>query len=500
MSEHILLVEKTSEWKSEYPPYPVVAASDYLTNSEWANRKGLRVVNLCRNSGYLGIGYYCSLLAEARGHRVVPDIRTFNDLSRKAFYGHDLEELDRRVRRVLGRRKSGLETTRFEIVIVFGECRVSELAGFARELFIAFRAPLMKVVFERTHHWRIEAVRPVTPGQLDPANRDLFFDALQTYLGKPWRRPRTRKAPRYDLAILHDPDEAMPPSNRQALARFIKAGKAAGIAVELITRKDFGRLAEFDALFIRETTSVNDHTYRFSRRAQSEDMVVMDDPESILRCSNKIYLAELLTSNGVAAPKTAIVRPENLNELENSLNYPMVLKVPDGSFSRGVIKVEDREELDAGVKRLFNQTELVLAQEFVPTQFDWRVGVLNGEALFVCQYGMSPGHWQIINHNSGGQSPREGDHRTISVEDAPPKVVKTAIRAARLIGDGLYGVDLKETAKGVLVVEVNDNPNIDVGVEDQFLGDALYQRIISEFVRRLDQSRHAVRSGPANAS
>ncbi|MCB1738197.1 MAG: RimK family alpha-L-glutamate ligase, partial [Gammaproteobacteria bacterium] len=115
-------------------------------------------------------------------------------------------------------------------------------------------------------------------------------------------------------------------------------------------------------------------------------------------------------------------------------------------------------------------------------------------------YGMSPGHWQIINHNTGGQSPRAGQHRTISVEEAPPKVVKTAIRAARLIGDGLYGVDLKETAKGVLVVEVNDNPNIDVGVEDQFLGDALYRRVISEFVRRLDRSRHAMRNTAPVAS
>lgn len=67
--------------------------------------------------------------------------------------------------------------------------------------------------------------------------------------------------------------------------------------------------------------------------------------------------------------------------------------------------------------------------------------------------------------------------------------MKTALRAAALIGDGLYGVDLKQTADSVLVIEVNDNPNIDAGVEDLVLGDRLYSIIMEEFIRRLDQGR-----------
>ena len=51
-----------------------------------------------------------------------------------------------------------------------------------------------------------------------------------------------------------DPDEALPPSNPQALANFVRVGASLGIDVELIGRKDYARLAEFDALLIRETT------------------------------------------------------------------------------------------------------------------------------------------------------------------------------------------------------------------------------------------------------
>jgi glutathione synthase/RimK-type ligase-like ATP-grasp enzyme len=72
------------------------------------------------------------------------------------------------------------------------------------------------------------------------------------------------------------------------------------------------------------------------------------------------------------------------------------------------------------------------------------------------------------------------------VENAPREVVKTALRAANLIGDGFYGVDLKQAPNGdVVVIEVNDNPSIDAGVEDEVLGEQLYDSVMQEFLRRL---------------
>jgi glutathione synthase/RimK-type ligase-like ATP-grasp enzyme len=71
--------------------------------------------------------------------------------------------------------------------------------------------------------------------------------------------------------------------------------------------------------------------------------------------------------------------------------------------------------------------------------------------------------------------------------------MKTALKAADLIGDGLYGVDLKETPAGPVVIEVNDNPSLDAGVEDKVLGDQLYARLIGEFVARLDRRRSGKR-------
>lgn len=488
MPDHILLVENPADWKAHFPPYPVIAAKDYLTRPEYSAQSQLRVINLCRNFRYLSVGYYCSLLAEARGHKVVPSVRTIQDLSRKAIYSLDTEDIDRLAQKALGRGKIGVHPTAFEMTVFFGQCAPKEMQEVATQLFSLFRAPLFKVEFRLAGQWRIDAIKPLSLAGLAAEDEPAFFEALESYLKRPWRARRGSRPYKYDLAILQNPEEQMPPSNRTALARFIKAGKALGLEVDLIDRRDYNRLAEYDALFIRETTRIDHYTYRFARKAEGEGMVVIDDPDSILKCTNKVYLAELLAAHKIQTPKTVILRRDNFAEVEAVIGYPVVLKIPDGSFSRGVFKAETRAELEATAKNLFRESDLLLAQEFVYTEFDWRVGILNRQPIFICQYFMSPKHWKIVNHDAKG-SARHGGFKTIAIEDAPSTVVRTALRAANLIGDGLYGVDLKQTERGLVVIEVNDNPNIDAGVEDAVRGEDLYRRIMEDFLRRLDSVR-----------
>jgi glutathione synthase/RimK-type ligase-like ATP-grasp enzyme len=180
-----------------------------------------------------------------------------------------------------------------------------------------------------------------------------------------------------------------------------------------------------------------------------------------------------------------ILSRDNLAQLEEQLDYPMVLKIPDGSFSRGVFKVEQRHELNERAGRLFKSSDLILAQEYLYTDYDWRIGILDRKPVYACQYFMSKQHWQIYNHNASSRF-KEGDSRTWAIEDAPQAVVATALKAANLIGDGLYGVDLKQTSRGVVVIEVNDNPNIETGVEDQILQGMLYRHVMETFARRLE--------------
>jgi glutathione synthase/RimK-type ligase-like ATP-grasp enzyme len=59
------------------------------------------------------------------------------------------------------------------------------------------------------------------------------------------------------------------------------------------------------------------------------------------------------------------------------------------------------------------------------------------------------------------------------------------VRAASLIGDGLYGVDLKETPDGVFVIEINDNPNLEHGIEDAVSKSDLWNRLTRWFTTRI---------------
>lgn len=507
MAEQIVLVDSVAGWSERAPGVQVVPVRSYLTDPVWSARRGLRVVNLCRDMHYHSAGYYASLLAEARGHRVLPSVRTIQDLSRKALYLGGVEPLDRRARRCLDRRlasaggtgepapagalvdrSSGLAEV--NVFIAFGESSEPELQPLARTLYQAFPAPLLRVELRRRPDWRVAAIRTAGFARLPPRLQPFFTDVLSRSLQRRWRRPRAPITGRWEIAVLHDPEEELPPSDRRALAAFLRAARKEGLAAKLITRRDFGRLAEFDALYIRETTNVSHHTYRFAQRAEAEGLVVIDDPDSILRCTNKIYLAELLARARIDTPRSVVISKEELDRAESTLGFPMIVKVPDGAFSRGVFKVTDRDELERRTTPLFEHSELLLAQAWTFTPFDWRIGVLAGEPLFACRYFMSRGHWQILHHGAPAGD-REGPVESVPVDEVPDAVITAARRAAGLIGDGLYGVDLKETSEGVKVIEVNDNPNIDAGVEDKVLGAELHRRLVREFVRRLERRTRA---------
>ena len=140
-------------------------------------------------------------------------------------------------------------------------------------------------------------------------------------------------------------------------------------------------------------------------------------------------------------------------------------------------------------RELLRRSELVVAQAFMPTDFDWRIGVLGGKALYAAKYFMARRHWQVIHRDAKTGTTEDGATEAVPVEEVPEAVLGTAVRAAAVMGQSLYGVDLKETPRGVFVIEVNDNPSIDAGYEDGILGEALYRSIMSEFRRRLDR-RH----------
>ncbi len=457
---------------------------DYIMQPRETRRSVPKVLNLSRSYGYQTLGYYCSLLAEARGHKVVPTVTTVLELTRRTSYVYALAELEDTLNRTI-RRLADPPTASFRLIVCLGHPDDARFVRLGRQLFDWFRCPILEVYVKAGELWRIRKLASLAISDLGEAGKAQLASAIEAHFRQPWKTPRAKATPRFNLAVLFDPKAAMPPSDLGTIRHFERIAEGMGLGVEVITRKDFERLPEFDALWIRETTNIDHHTFRFAKRAEQEGLPVIDDSNSIIRCTNKVYLAELLHANGVATPKTVIISSvKDLPGLEAQLSYPMVLKIPDGSFSRGVAKVADRTELERMVRGMLEDSDLILAQEFMYTEYDWRIGVLDGEPLFVSQYMMARKHWQIIRHTEGGR-PIEGAFKTMAVAAAPREIVDTAVRAARLIGRGLYGVDIKSNERGVFVIEVNDNPNLVHEVEDAAERDEVWRRLAGWFLKRL---------------
>lgn len=483
MSMLLIVVDTLEDWAPYFPSGDVISFDQYLNLPDTKGR--VRIINLCRSRRYLSPGYYCSLLAEARGHNILPSLKVINDLSQRSLYQMQVPDIDEQLQRLSA--ENGVTELKFRSY--FGVAEDARLAGIARDLFERFPCPVLEIELQlRDGGWHLRRLKLISLGEIEDSHQqDLFANALDQFSLKIWRKPRPRKQSRYDLAILVDNEEKMPPSDARALKKFIKAAAKLGIEAELIGRRDLMRLPEYDALFIRRTTSIDDYTYRFAKKAEAEGMVVIDDPTSIMRCCNKVYLADLLRRQKIPAPKTEIIAAsddQTLLAVAERLGFPLVLKIPDGSFSRGMAKVEDLPALRTYAQELLKQSALVLAQEFVYTEYDWRIGVFNHKAIFACRYYMVKNHWQIYSHGKGAV--KSGGFDTLPTFEVPKPVLQVALKVSRLIGDGLYGIDIKQTGNRAIVIEVNDNPSIDSGVEDLYLGDELYLHIMEEFLRRLE--------------
>ncbi|MFW5904635.1 MAG: RimK family protein [bacterium] len=487
----LVVIENTRRWPLNVDGAEVVSARDYLTDPRFADLRNVAVFNLCRQYAYQSLGYYVSLLADARGHRAYPPVATLQGMREDALVRIVGEEFDDLVQRAL----HPLKSEEFDLSVYFGRNLARRYDRLSRALFNDFPLPFLRAHFElQGETWRLIRIRPIATADIPDDHREFVLEQARTFFARPRPSGKPRPTYRFDVAILWSPDDPFAPSDRRAVQAFEKAFHEAEMDTEVLGAQDIGRLGRFDALFIRENTAVEHHTYRFALRAAAEGLVVIDHPDTIIRCSNKVFQHESFRRQGIATPNTLLVHQRNVDQVESAVGFPCVLKKPDGTFSRGVMKVNTAEELHDLLPRLLNESSLIVAQAFTPSDYDWRIGILGGEPLWAARYHMVPGHWQIARQH--GTSTRYGNVEAVPLEEAPPPVVDLALRASALMGNGLFGVDLKMIDGRPMVMEVNDNPNVEVGYEDAVAGEELYRGIARWFRSRLEErGRRGGRNG-----
>jgi len=492
-SANVVVIDKPFEWLNQIPNLEVVTADLFLNEESYQYAKELRVFNMCTKLGYQTIGYYVSLLASARGLRAIPNVATLEDAADETITKSLGDELFDQIQDTFK------NSTKKEITmtVIFGETKPPRFEKFGKAMARLFETPLLELKFVKKTHWLLTKIRILTLNDINVDDK-IISDAKRYFSHNRFAISKIKQY-KYDLAILVDAKEPAPPSGKTALDRFVDAAHRVGFYVEFITKADYSRIPQFDALFIRATTNVYNYTYQFSRYAYAEGLVVIDDPWSILRCANKLYFHECMNSQNIKTPKTLIVSTKTpLSRIIDNFTFPIVIKRPDSASSRGVFKVTNLEELKDKLRDLFRLSALLIVQEFIPSSFDWRIGILDGKALYACKYFMARNHWQIYNWNANKSRASVGPVATYLVEDAPATVVDLALRAANAIGDGFYGVNVKEKDGQVYVIEVNDNPSIDHHWEDEILGEKLYLQIMQNIMDRIEKVRQMPVNSKAN--
>jgi glutathione synthase/RimK-type ligase-like ATP-grasp enzyme len=271
-----------------------------------------------------------------------------------------------------------------------------------------------------------------------------------------------------------------------ALQNFKHTAEKMGHRFDFLFREDICKIPNYDAVFIRATTDPLYTAYIVSKTAWELGRKVVDDPESIQICGNKIHLYTLFKEHNVPHIPTLFLNKDELHhkrllEIFESLGKPIVVKAPYTSFSRYVEKAACETSFRDVAKRFFRKSDVLALQTFMPTAFDWRVGVLNHEILYVCKYMIPKGKWKHGVKRRGKPTFIWGRTVTLKRENAPARLKELALKACDVIGHGLYGVDIKEFNGNYVVVEVNDNPSIYAGYED-FRDKDLYGKIIAYLV------------------
>ena len=268
-----------------------------------------------------------------------------------------------------------------------------------------------------------------------------------------------------------------------ALIRLREQAEAMGHSVYFLFPVEVRKVTRVDGLFIRSQTDPMHISYVAAALAALRGIPVIDDPLSIQICADKINMYLHLMQGKVRIPETRFLGKREVTragaeEVFSSLGSPVILKEPSTSFSLRVEKVATVEEFLKVARRFIKLSDWIVAQQFLSSSYDWRIGVLDGELLYAARYTIPSETFKIQDTVNGHLVYCAVE--SIPAAKVPRSVIHTGIAAARAIGSGLYGVDIKECEGVPYVIEVNDNPSLEGG-EDESYPD-LYRRIVTALV------------------
>lgn len=255
--------------------------------------------------------------------------------------------------------------------------------------------------------------------------------------------------------------------------RMMEAAQAAGHDIELV---DFRRccasleperprvllgdheLSGIDAVIGRIGASSSMYGTAIVRQFEMQDILCVNGSLAIARSRDKLRALQILTRKGLGLPRTAAAaHPDDVDRLLKAVGEPpYIIKLVEGTQGLGVVKVDTFMAARSVVEAFHGLSANILVQEFIAEAAgtDLRCFVVGDKVIAAMRRQGAPGEFRSNLHRGGHASSAE-----LSAVER-----KTAIAAAKAMGLRVAGVDMLQSKRGPLIMEVNSSPGLE-GIE-----------------------------------
>lgn len=218
------------------------------------------------------------------------------------------------------------------------------------------------------------------------------------------------------------------------------------------------RLEKFDAILPRIGIKQTFYGLAVVRQFEMMGTYCVNSSYAIARSRDKLRCLQLLCRHNVGLPPTAFIKkPEQITKVIDMLGGPpVIVKLLEGTQGKGVILADSQAAASSVIEAFHGIDEQILIQQFVAQSegTDIRAIVVGGEVVAAMRRYALKGEFRANLHRGGRAEPIKLDKQ----------YQRTAIRAAKILGLHIAGVDMLMTEKGPMVLEVNSSPGLE-GIE-----------------------------------
>lgn len=217
-------------------------------------------------------------------------------------------------------------------------------------------------------------------------------------------------------------------------------------------------LAGFDAVIPRIGASITFYGTAVLRQFEMMGVLAVNDSVAITRSRDKLRALQLLSRKGLGLPITGFAHsPDDIDDLIEMVGgAPLVIKMLEGTQGIGVVLAETRGAAESVIEAFLDIQAHIMVQEYIQEAkgADIRCFVVGGKVIAAMKRQAPAGEFRSNLHRGG----------YATLVRITPEERAMAIRAAKIIGLNVAGVDLLRSERGPLVMEVNSSPGLE-GIE-----------------------------------